>query len=309
MKFVDFYKALGVSEDATQDDIKKAYRTLARKFHPDVNKAPGAEKRFTDVNSAYEELHDPVRRTAYDRLKTAGLVDGQEMDPASVHRGFHQGGPAADMDADVFDAYVRTMFDRHRGGRQDFHHRGEDAQYSITITLEEAFRGGDRQFTIDEHPHRGSSSTEARSRTITVKIPVGVVQGTGIRLRGQGHPGSQPDMAGDLILVVDLAPHAWYRVQGGDIHLDVPITPWEAALGGRVAVPTLGGRVTMTIPANAQNGQRLRLKGRGLPLNPPGDQYLTLMIVMPPVTSSEAMVFYRGLAQESNFDPRARFAG
>lgn len=304
MIFTDHYRVLGIAADASPTDIKTAYRKLARIHHPDVSKAPGAEQRFKAIAEAYEILHDAKRRVAYDAIRAGGWKEGEET--AAPHPGGDPYAGANDCDGlDRFRDLFRAQFGRRahaqRGGFDDsaFDERGEDVHYALAVSLEESFGGGERELQL-QAPRPGGAG-----RSITVKIPRGVVDGTGIRLHGQGRPGGGAQPAGDLYLDVTLAPHRLFQVSGRDLTLVVPIAPWEAVLGADVAVPTLGGTVTATIPAGARGGQKLRLKGRGLPGEPCGDQYLSLAITLPPAASDKAKALYRELAAEAGFDPRA----
>ena len=314
MKFKDYYRIIGVPPEATADEIKIAYRKLARKYHPDVNKAADAEKRFTELGEANEALKDPARRAAYDELRAGGWKEGQEID-VPQRRQASSGGASFFGEGADFSDFFQSMFGRGQsagrrsGGstRSGYHDRGDDIHAPFAVTLEESYHGGERQFTlqsptIDEH-----GEMVRDQRTISVKIPKGVTDGSKVRLRGQGHPGATVEANGDLYLEIELAPHRFFRVDGRDLALEVPITPWEAMLGARVAVPTLGGTVTATIPACSQPNQKLRLKGLGLPGDPPGDQYLSLTIALPTVVSDQAKAWYRDLAAESSFNPRAAF--
>jgi curved DNA-binding protein len=305
MRFTDHYRVLGLAPDASPAAIKSAYRTLARTHHPDISKAPGAEQRFKQVAEAYETLHDPVRRAAYDAMRGAGWKEGEETGPTRPEGGADVHG------GDGLDAF-RDLFRRARsGGRGDagrrgfdadvFDERGEDLHYALAVSLEESYGGGVREFQL-QAPGSGG-------RSITVKIPSGVIDGTRIRLHGQGRPGGGAQPAGDLYFSVELAPHRLYQVDGRDLTLALPIAPWEAVLGAEIAVPTLGGIITVSIPAGAQGGQKLRLKGRGLPGSPPGNQYLSLVIALPSDVSARAKELYRELAAASAFDPRAQLAG
>ena len=315
MKFKDYYRIMGVAPEATAEEIKTAYRKLARKHHPDVSKEKDAAHHFTELGEAYEVLKDPARRAAYDQLRTGGWRDGQEMDapPPRAEGAWRAGGPEMGEEVDFSD-FFQSLFGRAgpmggggRGARRSaFPERGDDIHATLAVSLEEAYHGGERQFTLraptlDEH-----GALVNGQRTISVKIPAGVTTGTRMRLRGQGHPGSTPETNGDLYLEIELAPHHLYRVDGRDVALELPIAPWEAVLGAQVAVPTLGGMVTATIPAGAQQGQKLRLKGRGLRGEPPGDQYLVLNIVVPTAVSEKAKAHYQALAKDSEFNPRAK---
>jgi len=294
MRFTDYYRVLGVPPDAKPEVIKTAYRKLARKYHPDVCKEPGTVKRFTDIGEAHDVLEDPVRRTAYDKVRAGGWTDGQEM---------HAPPPMADDqdgqdDSGDFSDFFTSMFGRQAAGgrshgsfRGVHRERGADMHYTLAVTLEESYAGSERQLSLQ--------GTNGETRKLSVRIPKGVIQGTRIRLRGQGYPGSSAELHGDLYLDVDLIEHPVFHCDGGDVLLDVPIHPWEAVLGAAVDVPTLGGTVTATILPGAQQGQRLRLKGRGLPQDVPGDQYLVLQVVVPPAASETVKEAYRALATAS----------
>lgn len=296
MLFKDHYRTLGVAPDADAEAIKNAYRSLARKFHPDINKTAGAEKRFTAIGEAHDVLKDAGRRAAFDQLRAAGAQEGQEMDaPPPWQQPFRRRTSAPDDPAQFADIF-QELFGNHQ--RRAFPEPGEDSHYAFAVTLEEAYRGGARELSL-------TTPGTADARSISVTIPAGVVQGTRIRLRGQGRSGTGAAAPGDLYLEVELAPHRLFQVEGHDLLLDLPILPWEAALGAQVEVPTLGGSVTTSIPAGAQNGQKLRLKGRGLPGEHPGDQYLTLRIVVPPNPDDTAKSLYRELAKTCAYDPRA----
>jgi curved DNA-binding protein len=310
MQFKDYYRLMGISATATPDEIKIAYRKLARKFHPDVNKEPSAQKSFTDVGEANEVLKDPVKRAAYDELRAAGWKEGQEMEVPPVRQQAPRQGPTGFGEAGDFSDFFQSFYG-HAGsgrsagsGRAAFHERGDDIHATLTVTLEESYRGGERQFTLQ---NGAEDAPRAGQRTITVKIPKGVTSGSKVRLRGQGRPGATAELHGDLYLEIELAEHRLFQIDGRDLILDVPLAPWEAVLGARIAVPSLGGTVTATIPSGAQPQQKLRLKGLGLPGDPPGDQYLTLSITVPPTASEKAKALYRELAEESAFDPRRHF--
>jgi curved DNA-binding protein len=314
MKFKDYYRILGVAPEATAEEIKIAYRKLARKYHPDVSKEPGTELRFTEIGEANEVLRDPQRRAAYDTLRAGGWRDGQEIDATPPAQEYHRTGGDDEAEAAYFSDFFQSLFGGpprgggRRGGfgRNAFHERGDDIHHALAVSLEESYRGCERQLQVLSPQFNEQGEIASRMRTISVKIPKGVIQGAQMRLRGQGQSGARAELNGDLYLEIDLAPHRLYRVDGRDLSMEVPIAPWEAVLGAQVAVPTLGGTVTATIPAGAQDGQRLRLKGRGLPGDPPGDQYLTLRIAMPPSSSDKAKAMYRELAKESVFNPRAK---
>ncbi|MBK1648322.1 DnaJ C-terminal domain-containing protein [Rhabdochromatium marinum] len=310
MEYKDYYKILGVPRDAKQDQIKSAYRKLARKYHPDVSKEPQAEQRFKEVNEANEVLKDPDKRAAYDALGS-GWQAGQDFRPppggpggAGGFGGFQQDFSPEDIDQ--FSDFFASVFGRgfRREGPQP-RQRGMDQTTRIQISLEDAYQGATRQIRLDDPRRRLDGSVEPNSRTLNVRIPAGVTQGQQIRLAGQGSPGGGG--RGDLFLEIDFAPHPMFRAEGKDIYLTLPITPWEAALGATVPVPTLGGTVSLRIPAGSQSNQRLRLKGRGLPGKTPGDAFVQFEIVTPPASDEPTREAYRQLAEHfGTFNPRAK---
>lgn len=303
MQFQDYYEVLGVPRNAAPDEIKRAYRKLARKYHPDVSKEPDAAERIKQINEAYEVLKDPQKKAAYDQLGS-DYRRGDEFRPPPgwQHQTFDFGGGDASQFSDFFESLFGSHFRQHTGaGASRGARAGEDQYARIELTLEEAFRGVTRATTL--------ASPDGRERRLQVKIPAGVTNGQQIRLAGQGAPGRHGGPAGDIYLEVDILPHRLYRVDAKDVHLDLPITPWEAALGASLKVPTLGGAVSMKIPAGARAGQKLRLKERGLPGRPPGDEYVHLQIITPPAHTVEAREFYQRMAKEfRSFDPRAHLA-
>lgn len=305
MEFKDYYKILGVARDASQDEIKRAYRRLARKYHPDVSDEPDAEERFKEVQEAYEVLKDPEKRKAYDQFG-ANWKAGQEFrPPPGWEQGFSFGG---DFGVGEFSDFFEALFGRGRTRRPSaggFRVRGEDQVARIQISLEDAYRGATQTITLNVPELGPDGRILAGSRTLNVRIPKGITEGQRIRLAGQGAPGLGGGPAGDLYLEVSFRPHPHFRADKRDIYLELPITPWEAALGRPVTVPTLGGPVELRIPAGSQSGRKLRLKGRGLPGDPPGDQYVVLKIVTPPANTEAARAFYERMAQELPMNPRA----
>ena len=308
MEFKDYYKVLEVARDASADDIKKSYRKLARKFHPDVSKEPQAEEHFKQVQEAYEVLKDPEKRAAYDELG-ANYGAGQQFRPPPDwgSRFEFRGEPGGD--AGFSDFFSSLFGDRSpfggSGRSSGFRGRGEDSHAQLDVTLEEAYAGAQKTIELSR-PEVVGGRVQTRARTLRVSIPAGVAEGQMIRLAGQGSAGMGSESpSGDLYLKVHVLPHELYELEGRDVTITVPIAPWEAALGQSVSVPTLGGPVDMKIPAAARAGSRLRLRGRGLPGDPPGDQYVVLKIVVPPVTSARAKELYEQLKAESAFDPRA----
>jgi curved DNA-binding protein len=301
MQYKDYYKTLGVARTATADEIKRAYRRLARKFHPDVSKEPDAENRFKEINEANEVLHDPKKRAAYDALGNTWR-GGQEFRPPPGAGAQANGGETtdfADLFANIFDRAFRSEGREPRRGR-----RGDDHTVKTTITLEDAYHGATRQITVEVPELDASGQRRSRLRTLNVRIPEGVTPGRHIRLAGQGVAGVNGGAAGDLFLELEFAPHRHFTLEGKDLKLRLPVAPWEAALGAAVTVPTPGGAVNLKIPPGSQSGQKLRLKGRGLPGLPSGDVIAVLEIVNPPVMNDAARELYRLMAERVPFNPR-----
>jgi len=311
MEFKDYYKIMGVDRDASQDEIKRAYRKLARKYHPDVSKEPDAEERFKEIGEAYEVLKDPEKRAAYDQLG-ANWKAGQDFrPPPDWDQGFefHGGGFTG---AEDFSEFFESLFGRsgfaggHAGrGRREYHARGEDSHARILIDLEDAYRGATKTLTLKQTELGPDGRPRVKERTLNVRIPKGVRQGQHIRLAGQGGPGIGKGQAGDLYLEVEFRPHPFYEVEGRDVYLKLPLAPWEAALGAQVKLPTPSGTVDLRIPPNSSAGRRLRLKGRGIPAREPGDLYVVLEIALPPANSDEEKAAYRRFAEAFDFNPRA----
>ena len=314
MEYKDYYKIMGVKKDATQDEIKRAYRKLARRYHPDVSKEPDAEKKFKEVGEAYEVLKDPEKRAAYDQLG-ANWKEGQEFrPPPDWDAGFEfRGGGYTPGDASAFSDFFESLFGRGfgggfsgaRGGGAQFRAQGEDHHAKVLIDLEDAFHGATRTITLHAPELDAQGHVTTHERTLNVHIPKGVKQGQQIRLAGQGSPGFGGGSAGDLYLEVEFKPHAFYRVEGRDLYLDLPVAPWEAALGAQVKAPTPGGIIDLKIPPGSSSGRKLRLKERGIPGKSPGDLYAVLRIALPPGNSERAKAFYRRMEQELAFNPRA----
>lgn len=313
MEFKDYYKTLGVKPEATADEIKRAYRKLARKYHPDVSKETDAEARFKELGEAYEALKDPEKRAQYDQIRQGGWRQGQEFrPPPDWGQGWQSAGDAqefsgfSDFFESLFGGLGRGGFRSGKAaGRAGVRARGRDVHAKVQIDLDTAYAGGVQQLSMSRTERGSEGQLKSVPRTLKVRIPPGATDGRQIRLSGQGDPGAGGGPAGDLYLEVSLKPHPMYEVQGRDIHLSLPISPWEAALGARIAVPTLGGTVQMQIPAGSSSGKRLRLKGRGLPGEPAGDQYIILKIVVPEASSNKARSLYEALRDEQHFDPRA----
>jgi curved DNA-binding protein len=277
----DYYEALGVPRDASQEDIRTAYRRLARENHPDLNKAPDAEDRFKAVSEAYEVLRDPEKRAQYDRFGQGG--DTRRAGPRDVRVEFGEGDGFSDFFESLFGRRGRT------GGFEDFSMRGADLEASLDLSLEEAATGGHRWISLGD------------GRSVEVDIPPGVRDGQRIRLAGQGRDGGGGGQPGDLYLRIRLRPHPRFRVDGRDLYTDLPVAPWEAALGASVDVQTLTGRVTLRVPPGSSSGRRLRLRGEGLG---GGDLYAVVKIVVPKKLSRRERDLFEQLAKASKFDPR-----
>ena len=304
MKYKDYYAILGVPRDASADDIKKAYRKLAHKYHPDVSKDPAGEERFKEVAEAYQTLKDAEKRAAYDQLGT-GFKPGEEMHPPpGWEQQFREsraggGGDFSFDDIDLADLFEGLRGRGHAGGRAraNVQFPGPDYEATVQLTLEEASRGTQLDLSIDGHK-------------VTARIPRGASDGVRLRLRGQGGKGMNGGPNGDLYLNVELRPHALFRPSGHDLYLDLPLAPWEAALGATVVVPTLEGAVNLKVPPGTAAGSKLRLSGKGLvkPGGGHGDLYALAKIVNPKTLDDRERELFQELANHSKFDPRAQFA-
>lgn len=311
MEFKDYYKIMGVSRDASQEEIKRAYRRLARKYHPDVSKEPDAEQRFKEVGEAYEVLSDPEKRSAYDTLGQDWKAGQQFRPPPNWEQNFDvRGGrgfggfSTSGGFSDFFDALFGGGSIRAGRGARSFDLRGDDLQTRITLTLDEAYRGTTKTLNLQMPEIDNAGVVRERTRALTVRIPAGATHGQRIRLPAQGGAAIGSGRPGDLYATVELAPHPFFKLEDRDVLLQLPVTPWEAALGATIKVPTLGGAVDLKVPKSSRPEQKLRLKGRGLPGNPPGDQLVTLQIVAPPATSAEAEQLYQEMAAKMPFNPR-----
>lgn len=311
MEFKDYYKIMEVARDATQDEIKRSYRKLARKYHPDVSKAADAEARFKELGEAYEVLKDAEKRVAYDQLG-ANWKGGQEFrPPPDWNAGFEfsGGGSSGGGDATDYSDFFASLFGRDfraGGGDASFRATGEDHHARVLIDLEDTYQGATHTITLRVPGVDAQGHVVTRDRILNVTIPKGIREGQHIRLRGQGSPGAGEGKAGDLYLQIEFRTHPLYRVDGSDLYLDLPVAPWEAALGATVKVPTLGGIVELKIPDGSVSGRKMRLKGRGIPSHPPGDCYVILSITLPPADTEAAKDLYRKMEQELNFNPRTK---
>jgi len=308
MKFKDYYETLGVPRDATQDDVKRAYRKLARKYHPDVSKDPDAEARFKELGEAYAVLKDPEKRAAYDQMGSEWKTGQDFQPPPGWDAGFEfsgadfGAGPGGDH-SDFFEA----LFGRHAkaGQRAHMHAQGQDHHAKVLIDLVDAYRGARRSISLRMPMLDAQGRVTTQERTLEVSIPKGIRAGQHLRLAGQGAPGLGGGPAGDLYLEIAFKPDPQFRADGRDVYVDLPLAPWEAALGTSVTAPTPEGQVQLTIPPGSAAGRQLRLKGRGIPGMPPGDLYVTLGIALPPADSEAAQEAYRAMGKAFDFNPRA----
>ena len=298
MEYKDYYQALGVEKTATEDQIKKSYRTLIRKYHPDVSKEADAEKRTKELNEAYGVLGDAEKRAAYDQIGR-GHRAGQQFHPP---QGWGAGGDNF-SDNDIFADLFSNMGGRRRTGG-GFQRRGEDSHATIVIDLADSYHGATRTISLRMPQRDAQGRVVSHERTLDVNIPKGVMPGQQLRLSGQGHSGTGGGPAGDLYLEIGFKPDARYRIEGRDVYQSVPVTPWEAALGARIELATPSGKVEVGVPMGSQTGRKLRLKGRGIPGHPVGDLYLLLEVVLPAADTDKAKELYETMAREMAFDPR-----
>lgn len=310
MEFKDYYKIMGVARDATDAQIKQAYRKLARKYHPDVSKEKNAEARFKDVGEAYEVLKNPEKRAAYDQLGQGPRPGEEFRPPPDWASGFEFSGAGAGPGNSSHSDFFEALFGRAAGfrsgrARQTHPGRGEDHHARVLLDLDASLEGGTRSFTLRIPEIDAEGRLESKERTLNVQIPKGILPGQNIRLAGQGARAFGEGSPGDLFIEIEFQPHRLYRMEGRDLYLDLPLAPWEAALGATVKVPTPGGIVELKIPAGSRPGGKLRLKGRGIPAAPPGDFYVVLEIALPPASDDKARAAYQALAAAMPFNPRA----
>ncbi|QPK62361.1 DnaJ domain-containing protein [Methylomonas sp. LL1] len=314
MQYKDYYQILGIKRDAPLADIKKAFRKLARKYHPDVSKEPNAEARMKEVNEAYTVLSDTEKRAAYDQLGR-GYQPGQEFKPPpNWDAGFEFSGRGFNPnEAAEFSDFFAELFGNMRAGKSskggfytqdNFNARGEDHHAKVMLDLEDSFNGSSRQISLRVPRMDTQGRVLLENRVLNIKIPKGVYEGQIIRLAGQGAPGAGSGKAGDLLLEVCFNPHPRFRIDGRNLHLILPVTPWEAALGDMVSLNNIDGNLKVRIPEGTQSGRQLRLIGKGIPSNPPGDLILNIQVVLPPATTPKARQLYQTMAQELAFDPR-----
>ena len=306
MEFRDYYQTLGVQRSATADEIKKAYRRLARKYHPDVSKEADAAARMSAINEANTVLSDPEKRAAYDALGRRPPPGQDFRPPPGWDAGFEFSGGGFDAGEDEFSDFFANLFGRaaraRRGGSASM--RGGDHHAKVMIDLADAYEGATRPVTLRSARLDENGRVVTDERTLDVTIPKGVRAGQHIRLRGQGAPGIGGGGSGDLYLEVDFRPDDRYRVDGRDVTQRLPVAPWEAALGATIEVPTPSGSVELKVPPGSRNGRKLRLRGRGIPGDPPGDLYLDLDTVLPPADTEAARELYRTMERQMKFNPR-----
>ncbi len=313
MEFKDYYKTLGVARDATVQDIKKAFRKLARKYHPDVSKEPDAEARMQELNEAYAVLSDAEKRAAYDQLGR-GHRPGEEFRPPPdwdagfefSGRGFSPSEEAAysDFFSELF-GHMGTGRSRYHTSATGFHARGEDHHAKVLLDLEDAFRGATRQISLRVPRMDAQGRVVVDERTLNVRIPKGVHEGQIIRLAGQGAPGIGGGATGDLLLEVHFRPHPRFRADGKNLHVTLPVAPWEAALGAVIDVALPDGSVKVRIPEGAQSGRQLRVRGKGIPGSPAGDLLLDIQVMLPSAKDPATRRIYEQMAREIRFDPRS----
>jgi len=296
---------MGLNRDASQDEIKRAHRKLARKYHPDVTKESDGEARFKEVGEAYEVLKDPEKRAAYDRLDPNMQADQEFQPPPGWDSGFEFRGGAA-SGAGGFSSFFEELFGQQAHGTHARRNAtGEDHHAKVLVDLDDVFHGATRTITLQSPELDEGGHVRLNNRMLTVKIPKGMKEGQQLRLKGQGATGMGQGAKGDLYLEIHLNPHPIYRTDGRDLYLQLPVAPWEVALGAIVQTPTPEGTVGVKIPAGSNSGNKLRLKGRGIPGNPAGDIYVTLNVIVPPANDEQARALYKEMESKLAFNPRA----
>jgi curved DNA-binding protein len=307
MKYKDYYAILGVDRGASDEDIKKAYRKLARKYHPDVSKEPNAEEKFKEMAEAYETLKDPEKRAAYDQL--GRYTTGQEFQPPPDWGQQFAGAGAVFEDLDLADLFA-GLAGRRAGARGGAAFTsGRDYEAAVRLSFAQAFHGTEIELELSVLERDEQGAMRRVPRRIKVRIPKGVTDGEQLRIPGKGGKGVEGGRDGDLYLDIMVEPHPLYRVSGRDIYIDLPLAPWEAVLGTSVHLPTPAGAVSLKVPPGTRAGQQLRLAGRGLsrPGAPAGNLYAIVQIVVPSVVDERERALFRQLAETSTFNPRAQF--
>jgi len=305
MKFKDYYEMLGVPRSATQEEIKQSYRKLARKFHPDVSKDPDAEDRFKELGEAYAVLKDPEKRVAYDQVGSEWKTGQDFKPPPDWGAGFEFNVNDAGMgNGSDHSDFFEALFGRQSRGRQQPHMQGQDHHAMVMIDLADAYQGTKRSISLRMPAYDDQGHVTTQERKLEVSIPKGIRAGQHLRLSGQGGSGFGTGSAGDLFLEITFNPDPQFRADGRDVYMDLPLTPWEAALGASITVMTPEGSVQLTIPPGSIAGRKLRLKGRGIPGSPPGDLYVVMSIALPPADSDQARGAYQAMAKAFDFNPR-----
>lgn len=304
MKYKDYYKTMGLDRTASPEEIKKTYRKLARKYHPDVSKEQGAEEKFKDVSEAYETLHDPEKRAAYDQL--GSFQPGQDFRPPPGWEQHFSGDPFSTEGIDLSDLFA-AFTRKGRGAKSQT--PGQDYEVNAHITLEEAYHGTELELSLTATEPDGKGQLRKIPRTLKVRIPKGATDGQRLRLAGKGGKGQNGGRDGDLYLNINLHPHPFFRVSGHDLYLDLPLAPWEAVLGATVQVPTLGADVRLKVPPGTHAGQQLRVADRGLPKphRGSGNLFAIVQIAVPTVVNESERLLFQSLADASSFNPRGHF--
>lgn len=317
MEYKNYYETLGVEKICTQDDIKRAYRKLARKYHPDLNKDEGAEEKFKEIGEANEVLSDVEKRAAYDQLGQSYRAGQDFQPPPNWDEGFEFTGQAGSNGASSqdFSDFFENMFgaayqqQRHDTAQARYNAKGQDHHAKVMVDLTDSFHGGKRIIGLNIPLLTADGHVLVKERKLEVAIPKGIKEGQHIRLRQQGAPGLGSGKSGDLYLEIVFKDHPFFHAQGSDVYLDLPVAPWEAMLGAKVKVPTPEGIVDLTIPPGSKQGSKLRLKGRGLPAKKPGNLFVVLQIALPPADSKKAKQLYQAMAGDFDFDPRSSLMG
>jgi curved DNA-binding protein len=310
MQYKDYYKVMGLSREASQDEIKRAYRKLARKYHPDVSKEKDAEAKFKELGEAYEVLKDPEKRAAYNQLGADWKAGQDFRPPPNWNEGFEfRGGGFTSDNAEAYSDFFEQLFGSaafSSVGREQHgvHARGQDSHAKIHIDLEDSFHGATRNISLSAPEINAQGQVQVKHRNLNIKIPKGIKAGQHIRLAGQGSSGTGSGQSGDLFLEIAFNNHPLYRVLETDVYLDLPVTPWEAALGAKIKIPTPEGTVDLKIPPNSRQGSKLRLSGRGLPAKMSGDFYVLLQIALPSADTEKAKAVYQKMQEELDFNPR-----
>lgn len=310
MDYKDYYQIIGVKRDAKQDEIKRAYRKLARKYHPDVSKEKDAEKKFKEVGEAYEVLKDPEKRAAYDQLGADWKAGEEFHPPPNWDAGFEFSGGYSDGSESFSSDFFETLFGREAGRSSNYRSytnvqsRGQDHHAKILIDILDAYQGVTRDIVLKSPEIDNAGRLVNKQRTLNVKIPKGVIQGQKIRLTGQGSKGMGGGPSGDLYLDVEFNSHSIFQVEEKDVYIQLPVAPWEAALGATVILPTPVRKLQLKIPAGSSGGNKLRLKRQGIPAATPGDLFVVLEIAVPVANSDDKKELYRKMQKTFEFNPR-----